>query len=106
MVDIIRKIDNMRIDRGLTIYEFANKCDISQQTYHQWVDSDTMPSIPALQKVCNFLNVTLAELFSDNELVELTPELKKLYQNWQCLTKDEQLSVKQIVVNYINNKKK
>ena len=65
-----------------------------------------MPTVPMLQKACDALGITMAELFAENELVELSPEVKALYDDWRCLTKDEQASIKQIVNNYIKSKQK
>ncbi len=106
MINIVEKIDKMRVERGLTVYAITDTAGISQQTYHQWLGSNTCPSIPVLEKICEVLNITLAELFCKNNLVELTPETKELYNKWICLSKDEQSSIKQIVDTYIKNKQK
>ena len=106
MVDVVRKIDKMRVDRNWTIYKLSNEANISSQTFHQWLNGDTTPSLPALSNICEVLGITLSELFAEGDLIEVTPEVRELYYNWKCLTKEEQLSVKQIVDNYIRSKRK
>lgn len=106
MKDITRKIDDMRVKQGLTIYEFCNRVGIVQQTYHQWLDTNTTPTLSKLQKICDYFNISLSELFAKNNFIELSPDLKTLYNNWILLSKEEQDSIRQIIGNYINNKNK
>ncbi len=105
-MDIFDKIDKLRVNRGWTIYKLAQESGLSQQTIHQWFDNHSTPTIAAIQAVCEAFGITVAEFFSENELIEATDELKKLYNDWCCLTKDEQTSVKLIIENYIKNKQK
>ena len=100
MIDLVRKIDNMRIQRGWTIYSFANLAGITQQTDHQWIEKDTCPSVPNLYKICEVLKISVSELFSENNLIEVTNELKDLYDNWCCLNEQEQQSIKNIIKIY------
>lgn len=104
MVDIVKKIDKMRVERGWSIYRLSQEADISQQTFHTWLDSDTMPSINALYNICEAFNITIADLFADFPFVELTPELQNLYKSWTILTKEEQKSIINIIENFNKNK--
>jgi len=104
MLDIVKKIDKMRVDRGWTIYKLSQEANISQQTFHTWLETDTMPSVNALLNICEAFNITIADLFADYPFVELTPELQNLYQSWIKLTKDEQKSIINIIENFNKNK--
>lgn len=104
MIDIVKKIDSMRVKRGWTIYQLSQMANLSQQTYHSWVDKNATPSIPALKNICNAFGITMAELFAENKLIEVTPEIEQLYDDWSCLNEDEKNSVIQIVKNYLKNK--
>lgn len=103
-MNIVEKIDNLRIARNWTIYKLAQETGLTQQTIHQWFDGHTTPTIPALKSVCAAYGINLSEFFAEGEVVELTPELQSLYTNWCCLTKEEQSSVKLIIENYLKNK--
>ncbi|MBQ7977863.1 MAG: helix-turn-helix transcriptional regulator [Clostridia bacterium] len=103
-MNIVEKIDKMRVARGWTIYKLAQESGLAQQTIHQWFEGGTIPSIPALKSICEAFNVTLAEFFAEHELIEATPQIKELYSKWCCLTHEEQASIQNIVDNYIKSK--
>ncbi len=106
MPNIVNKIDRMRVERGWSIYKLAQEADISQQTFHQWLEGKALPSYKALQNIAQAYGITIAELVADSPLIEVTPEIKQLYDKWNCLTKDERQSVQSIVENYIKAKTK
>ncbi len=105
MIDIVRKIDMLRVKKGWTIYKLSQEADISQQTFHSWIVKGAMPSLPALENVCKALNITLSELFTEGNLIEVSPELKKLYSDWLSLTEEEKESVKKVIENYLKSKR-
>ena len=102
-MNIVRKIDEMRVKRGWTFYRLAQESGLSQQTLAKWMEG-AMPSIPALEAVCKAFDITLANFFAENNLVEVTPETKVIFDNWHYLTKEEKESIKVIIENYINRK--
>ncbi len=103
MHKIVQKIDRLRFERGWSVYKLSIEADTSQQTLDKWFKGAT-PTLPILEKVCQALGVSMAELFAERELAELSPQTKELYDKWCCLTKEEQASIKQIMDNYLKNK--
>ena len=103
-MDIINKIDKMRIAKGWTFYKLSEQTGLSQQTFTKWMQGNTIPTIPALQAVCDSFGITLANFFAENDMVELTPEMKVILDKWNYLTKEEQSSIKTIIENYVNKK--
>ncbi|MBE5757515.1 MAG: helix-turn-helix transcriptional regulator [Clostridiales bacterium] len=103
-MDIVKKVDEMRVKRGWTFYKLAQESGLTQQTFTKWMEGKTMPTIQALQLVCDAFNITLANFFAENDMIEITPELKGILDNWVHLTKDEQQSIKLIIDNYISRK--
>lgn len=99
------KIDKMRSDRGWTVYRLSQETGVPDQTINKWFYKNAMITIPSLLKVCETFSITLAEFFSDNKVVELSPKVVKLYDMWCVLTSDEKASVETIIKNYVNNKK-
>ena len=104
-MDIINKIDKMRIAKGWTFYKLSEQTGLSQQTFTKWMQGNTIPTIPALQAVCDAFGITLANFFAENDMVELTPETKVVFDNWNYLTKEEKASIKSIIENYVNKNK-
>jgi transcriptional regulator with XRE-family HTH domain len=80
------KIDKLRSARNWSVYKLAQESGISPNTIHQWLHTDTVPTIPALQEICKGFGITLGEFFTDADLVKITPELKALIDNWRTLT--------------------
>ena len=103
-MDIVKKIDEIRIKRGWTFYKLSQESGLSQQTFTKWMEGTTIPTIPALKSVCDAFGITLANFFSESNVVEITPETKEILEHWNYLTKEEKLSIKLIIDNYIKRK--
>lgn len=103
-MDIVKKIDDLRVKRGWTFYKLAQESGLTQQTFTKWMEGKTIPTLPALKAVCDAYGITLANFFSENNMIEITPETKSVLDNWNYLTKEEQKSIMLIIDNYINRK--
>ncbi|MBQ7798789.1 MAG: helix-turn-helix transcriptional regulator [Clostridia bacterium] len=104
-MDIVRKIDKIRVTKGWTFYKLSQESGLSQQTFTKWMEGNTIPTIPALKAVCDAFGITLANFFAENDMVEVTPETKAIFDNWIYLNKEEQSSIKSIIENYVNKNK-
>ncbi|MBQ7880583.1 MAG: helix-turn-helix transcriptional regulator [Clostridia bacterium] len=104
-MDIINKIDKLRTAKGWTFYKLSEQTGLSQQTFTKWMQGNTIPTIPALKSVCDAFGITLANFFAENDMIEVTPETKVIFDNWIYLSKEEQSSIKTIIDNYINKRK-
>ena len=105
-MDIVKKIDNIRVKRGWTFYKLSQESGLTQQTFTKWMEGKTVPTITAIKAVCDAFGITLANFFSENNMIEVTPETKSILENWQHLTIDEQKSIELIINNYITRKSK
>lgn len=103
-MDIARKIDMLRYKKGWSIYKLSLETGITQSAFANWIAGKSTPSLPNLQAVCDAFGITLANLFAEEGMVEVTPELKPILENWTLLSKTEQESIKLIIENYMNNK--
>ena len=104
-MDIVKKIDKIRVQRGWTFYKLSQESGLTQQTFTKWMEGKTIPTIPALKAVCDAFGITLSNFFAENNMVEITPETKSVLENWNYLTKEEQQSITLIINNYINRRK-
>ena len=103
-MNIVKKIDNIRVKRGWTFYKLSQESGLTQQTFTKWMEGNTTPTLPALKAVCDAFGITLANFFAENDMVEVTPETKVIFDNWCYLTKEEQDSIKTIIENYVNKR--
>jgi len=101
---VAQKIDRLRSERGWSVYRLAQEACLPAPTIRKWFQSDAYPSIPALQQICEALGITLAVLFADGDLVEMTPEVKRLFNNWCSLSAKNRASVENIIEGLITSK--
>jgi len=91
---IVNRIDDLIIEKGITKYQLKENAEISN-TIYQWRknsirDKDRTPSLRSIEKICDFLGVSLAYFFTFNQedqqlmkvkeiamLIEKLPEAQK-----------------------------
>lgn len=96
-MDVIERIRKMMDDRGWTTYRLAKESGLSDATVRNMFNRNTVPSIPTLEAICGSMGVTLSQFFADSEMVELTPDLKVIFDNWVTLTVSQKNAVVQII---------
>ena len=69
-MDILKRIDDLRKERGWSMYRLADEAGITQSTIANMFSRKTLPSISTLQEICQAFNISLSEFFGDsnNEL--------------------------------------
>ena len=65
MIDVLDKITKMRNQKGWTSYKLAKKAGIPQSTISTWYAKGRAPTIVDLEKICDALNISLAEFFKE-----------------------------------------
>lgn len=53
-----------------------------------------------LEALCKAFGISLAQFFAENELVELTPELRNLVDSWIALNDEQKAALWQIINTY------
>ena len=78
-MDIIKKIEQLRFQRGWSMYELAQEAGITQSTLTSMTKRGNAPKIDTLECICEAFGITLAQFFMDDEALEaLSSEEKKL----------------------------
>ncbi|MBQ8624251.1 MAG: helix-turn-helix transcriptional regulator [Oscillospiraceae bacterium] len=90
-------------ERGWTEYRLSKECGLSESTLANIFRRNTVPSISTLESICAGFGITLSQFFSDGDMVELTPELKELFDNWISLTAEQKKAALQMI-KALNNK--
>lgn len=86
-MEILDKVENLRQQKGLTVYRLMKDAGISHNTLNAWRKRQTMPSFYVLEAICDALNVSMAVLFIDDiRLDELSNETKKMLSIWETLS--------------------
>ena len=58
---------------------------------------NTTPSIETLIIICKAFGISLAQFFADGDIVEMTPELKEIFELWVDLTQEQKEAFKQML---------
>lgn len=66
-MDILEKINKLRLERGWSVYKLAEESGLTQSTIANMFSRKTMPSISTLTQICNAFGISLSEFFSDNK---------------------------------------
>lgn len=86
MIDIIGKLNRMRLERNLSVYRLAELSGINQSTLANTFSRGTVPSVNNLEILCETMGVTLAQFFTDSEcVVSLTPEEARFFSEYKKL---------------------
>ena len=92
-MDVHERLKEILDERGWSEYRLARECGLSDSTIHNIYRRNTSPSIPTLEIICNGFGITLSQFFAEEEMVELSPELKALFEGWRPLTPQQKEAV-------------
>ena len=96
-MDVHEKLNTLLSEKGWSAYRLAKECGLSEATIANIFRRNANPSIPTLESICSGFGITLSQFFADSEMVELSPELKNLFDGWVSLTIEQ----KQVVLQTI-----
>lgn len=84
---VTERIEHLRKVRGISRYRLAQRSGLSQSYISTLFNRPTTPSIQTLQKICDGLDITLAQFFSyEDEYPNISTEQKKLLTLWNSLS--------------------
>lgn len=84
-------------ERGWSYYKLSKNSGLSESTVTNIFKRNTIPSIPTLELICKGFGITLSQFFSDGDMVELTPDLKQIFDGWRNLTSKQKQAVLQVI---------
>lgn len=82
-MDVCKKIDDLRRQRGWSINNLAMEAMLTQSTVNNIFIRNSEPKLSTLRAICNAFGITLAEFFKEEEKEavsdgQLLSEIKKL----------------------------
>ncbi len=98
------RLNELLKKKGLTRYKLAKQSGVPEETLTNIFTRGSVPTISTLELICKGLNITLAQFFAENDMIEYTPELKKLYDEWSFLTPKQKNLIFELIKE-MNNKK-
>ena len=88
-MDVLERLRKLMDARGWTMYRLAKESGLTESTIANIYRRNAIPSIDTLEKICQGFGITLSQFFADAELVELTEDLKEIFENWRTLTPEQ-----------------
>ena len=99
-MDVKERLIQLQQQRGWTDYKIAKEAGLSSNTVSNIYRRNNVPSLPTLEALCKAFGITMAQFFAEDDLVELTPEIRELVDKWTALTDDQKAAVWQILKRY------
>lgn len=96
-MDVHVRLRQLLQERGWTEYRLSKECGLSQSTIGNIFRRNNVPSIATIETICKGFGITLSQFFAEGEMVEFTPELKELFDNWVNLTPNQKAAVLQLL---------
>ncbi|MGN7298108.1 helix-turn-helix domain-containing protein [Ferdinandcohnia sp. SAFN-114] len=78
MDDIGSKLRSIRKEKGLSSYQLEYISGISQSNISRIESNEISPTIDTLLKLCNGLEISIIEIFEQNDLTALLKTAKQL----------------------------
>lgn len=97
-MDINKKINDLRFQRGWSMYELAQEMGITQSTLTSIMKRGNAPKIETLQRICDAFGITLAQFFMEDEQLEiLSGEEKRLVSLFRKLPEEKQQALIELI---------
>lgn len=89
------------------MYRLSMETGLTQQTIHAWYNlkKPAVPSIATLEIICEAFGITLADFFTESNLIEVTPQMKEFYDNWCALSSQEREALNNLTKIILDNKR-
>lgn len=90
-MEILDKITQLRLERGWSEYQLAEKSGLTQSTISSWYRKNMLPTIPSLTRVCEAFGLTLSQFFLDegDHAIEITDQQRHLLDYAAKLTSEQ-----------------
>ncbi len=85
--DVLKRITQLRKDRGWSLYRLAKESGISYSTLSNTFHRSNVPSVSTLIRLCDGFGITLAEFFDEKGIMpkQLTVSDQQLLSNFHRL---------------------
>ena len=96
-MDTLERIQQLLKAQGWTKYRLAKESGLAQSTIINIFNHNTVPSIITLEAICKAFNITLAQFFATDDMIELSDNLRSFINEWKLLTAEQKDALMQIM---------
>ena len=88
-MDIRQRLIDLQMQHGWSDYRIAKEAGLSPNTVSNIYRRGNTPSMVTLEALCKAFGITLSQFFAEGDMVEITPDLKELFDAWVNLTPEQ-----------------
>ena len=103
-MNTVERLKQLLKERNWTEYRLAKEGGLSMSTLQNIYKRNTIPTIDTLERICTAFGITLSQFFTEGETIDLSPELKRLFDGWVNLTLEQKQAV-QTMIDAFNHDK-
>lgn len=92
-MDVNAKLHKLLQAKGWSAYKLAKVSGLSESTIRNVFHRNNVPSISTLEAICEAFGITLAQFFTEGEVVEWNPELQRLFEMWVYLSVEQKNAI-------------
>ena len=96
-MDTHTRLQQLLRERGWTEYKLSKECGLAQSTIGNIFRRNTVPSLTTLETICRGFGITMSQFFAYNDMVELTPDIKEVFDAWICLKPNQKQAALQML---------
>ncbi|MBQ7096910.1 MAG: helix-turn-helix transcriptional regulator [Clostridia bacterium] len=85
-MDVLTRLNELLKQNNWSRYRLAKECGLSEETLTNIFRRGTMPTLGTLQIICEGFKISLSQFFAEDEMIEMSAEMKELFDNWKFLT--------------------
>lgn len=97
-MDYVKRINELREERGWTVYKLSKKAGIPQQTINSFPNNSDI-TLGTIEKLCDAFELPLPEFFQSSNSIKqnITKKQKELLILWSSLFEQEQATLLQLI---------
>lgn len=99
-MDVLERLRQLLKERNWSEYRLARLSGLNESTIANIYRRNTLPTIPTLEAICSAFGITLAQFFAQDQLVEVTPQVRQLLDAWSALTPNQKELLIQLARSY------
>ncbi len=104
---VLKRIDELRIAKGWTLYKLADMAGITQSTLTNAKARNTTPSIATIIAICDALEITLSQFFTlpEEQTTVLSRNEQELIQKYRSIESKEKTIVDNLISGLMDRNK-
>lgn len=102
-MNVLNRLIELQNQRGWSDYRIAKEAGLSPNTVSNIYRRNNTPSLTTLEALCKAFGISMSQFFAEDEMVELSPELRNLFEKWTALSDEQKNAIWQVMNTYENN---